>query len=57
MPFEMPWVKRARQQIDSRQGCNGAREYSRKIKLILDEYQRIMQHVGKTGRFDQRRYS
>jgi hypothetical protein len=57
MPFEMPWAKRKRMQVESREGCEGAVEYGRKLKLILDEFLRITGDVTKRGVFRQRDYS
>ena len=57
MPFKAPCVKRQHERIESREGCRGAPEYARKIKLHLDEQIRIAQNVGKQGRYTQREYS
>jgi hypothetical protein len=57
VPFEMPWAKRKRMQVESHEGCAGAVEYARKVKLILDEFLRITGDVTKRGMFRQRDYS
>lgn len=57
MPFEMPWVRRYRERIESRPGCDGAREYARKTKLLTEELQRICKRVAQQRAFEQYDYS
>ncbi len=57
MPFEMPWVRRYREKIESRPGCAGAREYARQTKLLGEELQRICERVARQRAFKQYDYS
>jgi hypothetical protein len=57
MPFEMPWVRRWREGIESREGCANATRYARKTQLLIDEFQRMLGRVAKQGHFKQYDYS